>query len=1044
MMPPCSYALVLAMVLLGSATLPYSSEAANPNADFVRQVLPLLRRSCFECHSARKQESGLRLDTREGALRGGDSGTVIVPGNADKSELIARISRAKMDEGVMPAQGDPLTPEQINVLRSWINAGAPWPDNANSLTHWSYLAPVPPLLPAVRNSTWSRTSIDYFVLARLESVGLQPSPPADPLTLVRRLYFDLTGLPPSLPQVDAFLAETDSDAYERLVDRLLASPQFGVRWARPWLDYARYADSHGFQRDDFRDLWAYRDWVVSALNSDMPFDQFTIEQLAGDLLPDASESQKIASGFNRNAPTNVEAGSDPEETRVNQVFDRVNTLGMVWLGTTLECCQCHDHKYDPFTMRDYYGMFAFFNNSAIEADRSNPKVPGSIRFLGPELTLRDENLENARTQLKQKLDHVTRELRTLEEQYLKPDKSWEAMVLDSVASAPQEHVLAIDEFDSLGGATHELLNDKSVLLSGEAPDRDTYTLTTKTRLSNIRAVKLETLTDPSLPGNGPGRGDAQRPNFVLNTFSLLSVPANGGDPKPVEFSRATADFSQQRFDVAGAIDKDPKTAWAINPKFHEPHWAVFETANPIGDGSETVLTFRLEQNFGSSRTIGRLRLTAVTGNYGGQTVPADVVAALRVDAEGRSNQQARVIAAFRLKDHVEFKQLKEEQVQLDAELAKLKLPTTLHMQEVDQPRPATMFVRGDFRHPGLPVEPMTPAILPSLPRTPADHGPSNNPSLARPTRLDLARWLVKDDNPLTARVVVNRWWAELFGRGLVATPEDFGVRGDLPSHPELLDWLALEYMRQNWSLKRLLKTVVLSATYRQNSRVTPELLARDDQNFLFARGPRFRLDAESIRDNALAIAGLLSLNQGGAPIRPYQPDGIWIKVGGQRYDYMVSPGEQRYRRGLYVVWKRGAPYPSFINFDANNRLACRVQRPRSNTPLQALTLMNDPVYVEAAQALAKRVVDETPRASVLTRIEYAFRLALIRPPRQQELDALSQLFSQQLAASRQASDAAKLFASQHSAPSDISPEEFVAWYAVAAALLNLDETTTKG
>jgi mono/diheme cytochrome c family protein len=1022
--------------------VPTPAAEPTPNVDFAREVFPLLKRACFECHGEKKQEGGLRLDSRDAALAGGDSGKTIVAGHPDQSELILRISQPKNSDGVMPALGDTLTPDQIKLVRRWIEAGAPWPDKIPAL-HWAYVSPVRPGLPTVKDSTWPKTPIDYFILNRLEREGLSPSPAADPATLIRRLYLDLIGLPPSPEELDAFISDLSPNAYEHCVDRLLASPQFGVRWARPWLDYARYADSHGFQRDDLRDNWAFRDWVVRAFNSDMPFDQFTIEQLAGDLLPNATESQRIASGFNRNAPTNVEAGSDPEETRVNQVLDRVNTLGMVWLGTTLECCQCHDHKYDPFSARDYYGLFAFFNNTAIEAQRSNPKVPGSIRFLGPEMPLRDDKLDQERTRVSQQLDKVKSQIAALEDEHGKSDPAWEASLLETVESASREEVLNIVEFDSLGGATHEVLPDQSVLLSGEAPDRDTYTVTAKTSLKDIRAIKLEALTDPSLPGKGPGRGDEQRPNFVLNTLALEAGPVSG-EAQAIAFVGAKADYSQARFDASGAIDQDPKTGWAIHPKFHEPHWAVFELAEPLGDGAEQILKFRLEQNHGGSRTIGRLRLAALSGQSGQPALPANLVTALKVASDKRSKEQTQTIVTYRLKNHQEYSKLQTQKTKLDAELAKLKPPTTLFMDELDQPRPAAMFVRGDFRTPGEAVQPATPTVLHRL--RPLTDRPESGSTESQPpaTRLELAQWLVRDDNPLTARVVVNRFWSELFGHGLVTTPEDFGLKGEFPTHPELLDWLAIEYMQRDWSLKQWLKQIVLSATYRQSARVTPELIARDDRNLLYARGSRFRLDAEAVRDNALAIAGLLSLDQSGQAIRPPQPDGIWIKVGGQRYDYVVSPGEQQYRRGLFVVWKRGAPYPSFMNFDANNRMTCRVQRPRSNTPLQALTLMNDPVYVDAAKAFARRILTETPQAAFADRARHAFRIALTRAPKGAEVAALESLFQQQLAASREDSKGTAEFVNGVELPAGIAADEFVAWYAVATALLNLDETISRG
>ena len=994
--------------------------------DFVRDVLPILRRACFECHGPEKQKGGLRLDSRAALLKGGDNGPPVEIGKPDRSELIARISRTKGADGVMPARGETLTKNEIAILRQWIADGLRWPEAAATL-HWAYVRPVRPAMPLVKNTDWSRSAIDRFVLARLEKEGLRPSPDASKAVVLRRLSFDLIGLPPSPAEVDAFVRDTSPDAYERQVDRLLRSPQFGVKWARPWLDAAHYADSHGFQRDDLRDLWPYRDWVVNALNADMPFDQFTIEQLAGDLLPGAAQSQRVATGFLRCAPTNVEAGSDPEDTRVNQVFDRVNTVGTVWLGTTLECCQCHDHKYDPFPTRDYYRLFAFFNSTEREADRSNPKVPGSIRFLGPTMELSDPAIDAERKRLSDELAAVRRKLTARQAAIAKFDAAWEAQALKAAKAAPREEVLTVTDFDSRDGNTnHQILKDGSVLLSGEAPDRDTYIVTVKTNLTGIRSIKLEALTDPSLPGMGPGRGDAVRTNFVLNTFSATITP-NGGEASPIKFTKARADFSQANFDVNGAIDADAKTAWAIAPKFGQPHWAVFETEKPIGNEGGNVLTFTLVQDYGSARTIGRLRLSAITGDSGASTVPAGLAEALGVPEAKRTAAQTKVIRDYRLAGDAEVKSLEGEIRKIESTIQSIKPATTLVIRELPQPRKTHILKRGDFRTPSDEVTPGLPSALSPL-------------AASRPTnRLDLARWLVSPNNPLTARVTMNRLWSEIFGHGLVPTPEDFGVKGDSPTHPELLDWLAVEFMDRSWSVKAILRQIVLSATYRQSS---ANRQAQDRDNRLLSRGPRHRLDAESIRDNALAIAGLLSAKLDGEPVKPPQPDGLWIKVGGQRYDYVVSAGDERYRRGLYVIWKRAAPNPSFMTFDAADRFACRVKRARSNTPLQALTLLNDPVYVEAALAFARRVVVEMPSATVRDRIEYAFRVAVARSPRPDEVEVLSLLFDAQKKTTT-AQEANQLIGS-FAVPSGISKIDFAALYAVCVAILNLDETITKG
>lgn len=973
-----------------------AAPAANGNPDFVRDIYPIFQKSCFECHGAEKQKAKLRLDVREAAFKGGENGSPIVKGKPDESELLRRISLPKSDEEVMPNRGELLSKADVEKVRAWIAAGAPWPDGVKPAKHWAYVPPVKAPVPALPEA--GKNPVDAFILARLKREKVKPLPDAELPIIARRLYLDIIGLPPKPEDVDAFTraAKTGGTqaAVDQLADKLLASPQYGEKWARPWLDAARYADSHGFQRDDLHEVWPYRDWVIRALNTDMPFDKFTIEQLAGDLLPYATEQQRIATGFNRGAPCNVEAGTDPEENRVNQVMDRVNTLGAVWLGSTIECAQCHDHKYDPITARDYYGLFAFFNNTEIEAERKDPKVLASIRFLGPYMTINDPANQAERTRLGNEIAAVKAlivrnggvpPVRRADAENDNAPVKRPAKLAKAPTGAQQEQVLTPVDFDSAGGANHEVLADGSTLLRADPPETDTYTVTVNTSLKNIIGFKVEALTDPSLPGTGPGRGDPDRTNFVLNTFAVSAAPAKKEqESKDVQLTDARADFSQVNWHVSGAIDGDPKTGWAIAPEFHKPHWATFRAVQPVGFDGGTVLKFKLVQEFGNGRTIGRLRISALTGGY---TPPESA------------------------KNNPEVKRLITQLSELENALDVLGQPRTLVMKELPKARPAALFVRGDFRNPGPAVTPSTPAVLPAL----HEEG--------TPDRLALARWIVSRENPLVARVVVNRLWSEIFGIGIVTTPEDFGVRGERPTHPELLDWLAVEFMETGWSQKQLLRLIVTSSTYRRSSRETPESLERDPRNLLLARGSRFRLSAEGIRDNALAVSGLLNLKQFGPPIRPPQPAGLWDKQGGQKYDYIVSPGDEQYRRGIYVVLKRTAPYPSFINFDSTARLACRVKRDRSNTPLQALTLLNDPVYVEAARALAGRIVREVPSSDVNARLRRGFTLAMARPPKDNELSILRKLYDTELDATQGKQDEV--------------------WFSVASALLNLDETITK-
>jgi len=810
-------AVLVAVGLLSGAVAAADSAEASP-VRFEADIYPLLRKACFECHGVDAQEAGLRVDQRTALF---DSGSV-VPGSPEDSELLRRVTLPKGHDEIMPAVGDPLSAVEVDVLRRWIAAGANWPEDFTAPKHWAYVPPARPALPEVKDPKWVQSPIDRFVLARLEAVDLAPSPAASPEKRIRRVYLDLIGLPPTPQEVEAFAADPSQEHYRQIVDDLLARPQFGERWARAWLDLARYADSHGFQRDDLRDIWAYRDWVIQAMNDDMPFDQFTIEQIAGDLLPDATESTRIATGFHRCAPTNVEAGSLPEETRTEQIIDRVNTTGAVWLGTTLECCQCHDHKYDPFPMQDYYRMLAFFNSTQREADRTNPKKPSSIAFQGPSMDLTNPEKEARRKQLQTQQAKLKTQQQQLREKLQSDLKSWVAQ---------------------------------------------------------------------------------------LDVESMKSVPG------PVKKA------------VEKASDK-----WSAEEK-------------------KALLDYRVQQD----------------------------------DAGQKISRQWK-------------------KVQRDLKAA--APDTTLVMIELEEPRPTHIYERGNYQSPGERVAPGTPGALHPMP-----DGPAN--------RLTLAHWLASEDNPLVARVVVNRWWAEIFGQGIVATEEDFGIKGESPTHPQLLDWLAVEFMENGWSRKQLLREIVLSATYQQSSHISEELLARDDQNKLLARGPRMRMDAEMIRDNALAISGLLSLKQFGPPIRPYQPDGIWTKVGGQKYNYQVSPGSEQHRRGIYVVLKRGSPYPSFLNFDGTARLACTVQRSRTNTPLQALTLLNDPVYVEAAHALAARIQTETDGQPLEAQLSYAFQLCAARAPSAKELATLQALYEAYSG----------------------NPDR--AWLQVATTLLNLHETITK-
>ena len=853
---------------------------------------------------------------------------------------------------------------------------------------------------------------------------------------------DLTGLPPSVEQLDAYLNDGNPDAYERAVDRLLKSRNYGQRWAVPWLDAARYADSNGYQADQYREVWPYRDWVVDAINADMPFDQFTIEQLAGDLLPDPSIQQQIATGFHRQTPCNVEAGVDPEENRVNQIFDRVNTTGMVWLGTTLECAQCHDHKYDPFSQRDYYRLFAFFNNTPLEVKHTSATT---FDFYGPKINVPlPADATNDQRKLKKKLIGSRHDLAELVDQLIDKQSAWEDEQLKQVRmSAAEEdanwHRAKVMEFDSSGGATHEIMSDQSVLLSGKRPGKDHYRVVTQFDASKITAIKLEALTHQSLPGRGPGRHHADRPNFVLNDFVAF---VESEDPRPdrrreFHFKSAWANFSHKDYHVTNAVDELPDTGWAVHQQFHQPHVAIFYLNDAVPITTSDRVVFQLKQDHGGARTIGRLRISACDRDTPplsaspDHSLPPDLVEILMIPQSGRTEDQQAELTEYYRALQPKFVALTKQVAQLTRELGESLSATTLVMSEQPSSRMTSILRRGDFRDPQQKVQTGTPGVLHSMPG-----------NVSR-NRLGLARWIVSQDNPLTARVIVNRWWSEIFGQGIVRTLEDFGTQGQRPTHPQLLDWLAVEFMENGWSRKQIHKMVVMSSTYRQSSSLTSQLRQMDPDNRLLARASRFRLPAEMIRDNGLAISGLLSDASGGPPVYPPQPEGIWRHVGRNAPKYETDTDSDRFRRGLYVVWRRSAPYPSFVNFDAPDRASCVVQRSRANTPLQALTLLNDEAYVEMSWAFARRIANREMEGE-REKLVFAFRSCVARQPTEPELELLLSIYRDERTRLARTPDKAKTLVGKNEMPDGLTADQFAAWFFVANILLNLDETISKG
>ena len=916
-------------LVMCAALLVKSSAFAQTTAeyDFNRDIRPILSGKCFHCHGPdpAAREADLRLDDRDEAIDYG----AIVPGEPGEGELIFRVTTNDPDLR-MPPKGDPLSVEQIAKLEAWIKDGAPYE------AHWSYQLPKRPSQPAVQDGSWPAGELDYFVLDRIERAGLGPAPKAKPAVLLRRLYLDLIGLPPSVEDVKAFEADPSPENYEAQVDRLLKSKHFGEKWAAGWLDLARYADSNGYQHDDLRTMWPYRDWVIEALNEDMPFDQFTIEQLAGDLLPNPTRSQLIATGFNRNVPTNFGGGSKVDEVRANVLHDRVSTTGAVWLGLTLECAQCHDHKFDEISQKEYYQFYAYFNKAIPEFAQTGD---GMFRkhFIGNEVMVFSSEAD------RRKGAELQREIE-LEE----------------------KRIAALGEST---GAMSENAGDEVTLLDFEGPDPFKQHKAT-------RAVTTSLVEEsPGGEGEYAARVEADAVTETKGFFGTgYSIPTTD-----------LADSSEIRF----WIKTDIASRFNLQVHTGRREASVFEFSTmDLVPGQWTQIVAPLADFVKPRWSIGavdwkrvqKIQITAHdSGPYDGKYIMLDDV--VGVASSERATRMKRV-------------------AQLRVELAALQIPT-MAMQDDESPSQTHIMVRGDYASPGDPVEV---GVLASM--HPLD------PNLP-PNRLGLANWLVNDANPLTPRVVVNRIWSEVFGRGIVSTPEDFGMQGEAPSHPRLLDWLAVQFVEQGWSMKRLLKVIVLSSTYQQSSSASDEKIKRDSQNELYSRGPRFRLPAELIRDNLLAVSGLLSDKIGGPVVYPVQPAGVWKEIPGADVNrYPTSQGDDRYRRGIYTVWRRGNPYPSMVNFDAPERTVCTTKRDRSNSPLQALTLLNDPVYVEMATELAKAIKGWP--GSDREKITRAFRTVVSRKPNERELEILMNLL-----------------------------KERGSWFVVAQTLLNLDEAITK-
>lgn len=1015
---------VVVLVSLGAGAR--AAVPAAPRIDYERDVAPILREHCVSCHGPKDQESDLRLDSRAAVLAGGMSGPVLVAGRSAESLLVQHLDGRAMPR--MPHRKAPLPAEQIARLAAWIDAGVPGEDHpadpssgaANPAVHWAYVKPMRPAVPAVARAEWVRSPIDAFVLARLEREGLSPSPEAPRETLLRRLSLDLVGLPPTTAEIDAFLADTRPGAYDRVVDRLLASPHFGERWARPWLDLARYADTNGYEKDQRRTAWKYRDWVIDALNRDISFRDFTIEQLAGDMLPGATVDQRIATGFHRNTQLNQEGGIDVEEARFETLVDRVNTTGTVWLGTTVGCAQCHNHKFDPVSQKDYYRMLAFYDNAEYSVYGQGQEIVDRW-IVEPDLELPTPEQAKRREALRREADSLRLEIdgRDLERELA-------AFEREIGEEAPEWGVLEPVRFEAESGASLRKLADGSLLVSGEVKDKDRYTVTVRARARGITAFRLEALPDAKLPQKGPGRSSS-------GAFVMTGLTVSGKDGA-VPLARAFADVNEKRRPAAAVLDHHDATGWGVtaDEAAGRAHALVVQVAAPAGKKGDLTFTLAFQSGWPHVQSsLGRLRLSATRSPtpFGRLPVPDEVRRILDAPASRRTDEQRTALLAwFRpLAPSLDAPRDRLQTIQVELEEMKV-LTTPVLTERAGFERPSTLLRnRGSFMSPGERVYAAVPAALGSLP----DDQP--------PNRLGLARWLVGLDNPLTARVTVNRYWETLFGRGLVGTVEDFGTQGERPSHPELLDWLAVEFVAKGWSQKALLREIVTSATYRQSSAVTPALRERDPDNRLLAREARFRVEAEMVRDVALAASGLLSPKIGGPSVYPLQPEGIW-NVPYSSLKWETSSGEDLHRRSLYTFLRRSSPYPGLRTFDAPSREQCSARRVRTNTPLQALTTLNDPVFVAAARALADRMMAEGG-GDAASRLTLGHRLCTARRPAEADLAALLAFHERERARFSREPESARELLAEDAGKTEAT--ERAALTMVANVLLSLDATLTR-
>jgi hypothetical protein len=1021
---------------------------AEPLA-FNRDIRPILSKTCFTCHGpdAAAVKGELRLDLREHALKGGESGKpAIVPGDPAASEVVRRITNKDPDEVMPPPDAHmKFTTQDAEKLTRWIKEGAKYEG------HWAFQTPLKTPVPSLADA--GDNPIDRFTAARLKSENLSFSPEADRRTLIRRLSFDLTGLPPSPEEIKAFIADTSPQAYDSLLDRLLASPRFGENFATPWLDASRYADTNGYSIDGGRHQWIWRDWVIKSFNDNQPYDQFLTEQLAGDLLPDATEQQIVATGFNRNHAITHEGGTIPEENLVNYVADRVKTASETFIGLTLACAQCHDHKYDPISQRDYYRFFAFFNTlddiglDGNAGHNARPNINAASCLASPaeaETVRRD--LEAAR----QALATPIPETQAKWEQDQRVDLSQRGA---NLVLTPLEVVTATAPNGSPDRIA--IQPDHSVTIAHG--DFSAYNILTKLPVGGPPIRGIRVMFSPSEKSKGKlgfGKAKGLEGNLMLSsiTTSVSSFPAGNVDLNAIlPIARLSASGSQPGYDVRNVLNTDPLVCWAPPTGSTEPQHLTLTFATPVQPSATPFLTTEILFNYGNNTSPARFQIFALSGNDDGSPHPADITALLTADPASRTPQQA---AQLRDYFHQTAPEKSADRSRIENLTERLSMLTDKHsvlvMNTAKKPRVTRMLDRGLYSAPKDEVTPGSPAALPPLSDDPAFDKTTGTFKDRTANRLDLARWLTRPDHPLTARVAVNRLWEHFFGRGLSASSADLGSQGQWPSHPELLDWLAVDFREHGWDRKRLIKLILTSRTYRQSSNTTPELLKKDPRNELLARGPRFRLSAEQIRDQALATSGLLVERLGGPSLNPYQPGDLWRQVShygssaATAQTFVQDHGEKLHRRSLYTYWKRTLPPTSLSTFDAPNREICSIGRLPTNTPLQALVTLNDPQFTEAARALAVKLL-QSPYPNDRERLTAAFETITSRPPQPEELATLEAALNRER--QRYTSDpaAARQLLAIGEAPqnTNLPATEQAAWTQLASTLLNLSETITR-